>query len=131
MKFATFEGVELQQSWWEDDESARWRTATGYSGDASGSSLLEVAPGCRLPRHTDSAEEAVVVVTGSARVIVGDEVQDVPAGGVALVPQEIPHEVHSTGDEPLRFFALYAGNDVVTTYERDVQPDGERARRPF
>ena len=131
MKFATFEGVELQQSWWEEDESARWQTASGYSGDASGSSLLEVAPGCRLPRHTDSAEEAVVVVSGTARVIVGDESQEVPAGGIALVPQEIPHEVHSTGDEPLRFFALYASNEVVTTYERDVQPDGERARRPF
>ena len=131
MKFATFDGVELQHSWWEEDESARWRTASGYSGQASGSSLLEVAPGCRLPRHTDSAEEAVVVVAGSARVIVGDEAQEVPAGGVALVPREIPHEVHSTGDEPLRFFALYASDDVVTTYERDVQPDGDRARRPL
>ena len=129
MKFATSDGIELQQSWWEEDESARWRTAGGYSGDASGSSLLEVAPGCRLSRHTDSAEEAVVVVSGEARVIVGDEIQEVPAGGVALVPQEIPHEVHCTGEETLRFFAL-ANNNIVTTYERNVQPDGERARRP-
>ena len=131
METASFDDVELEGSWYQDDETARWRTASGHAGPKSGSSLLEVDPGCRLPRHTDSAEEAVVVVTGRARVVVGDESSEVPAGGVALVPQEVPHEVHSTGDEPLRFIALYASDDVVTTYERDVQPDGERARRPF
>ena len=131
METASFDDAALEESWYQDDETARWRTASGHGGDASGSSLLEVDPGCRLPRHTDSAEEAIVVITGSARVTVGDETCDVAAGGVAIVPEEVPHEVRSTGDVPLRFVALYASDDVITTYERDVQPDGERARRPF
>jgi mannose-6-phosphate isomerase-like protein (cupin superfamily) len=64
-------------------------------------------------------------------VTVGDQRAEVPAGGLALVPEDAPHEVRSAGDEPLRFVALYAGVDVVTRYETEVQPDGGRERRPL
>jgi quercetin dioxygenase-like cupin family protein len=123
--------AELADAWIEADESARWRSGSGHSGSASGSSLLEVEPGCRLPRHTDSAEETIVVVAGRARLSVGEETVEVRAGGVALVPECVPHEVRNGGDETLRFVAVYAANDVTTTYEAPVQPDGERERRPL
>jgi quercetin dioxygenase-like cupin family protein len=128
---ADFESAELSDAWIEGDETARWRSGGGHVGEQSGSSLLEVPPGCRLPRHTDSAEEAIVVVAGSASVTVGDETRDVPAGGVALVPECAPHEVRNAGAEPLRFVALYAASDVTTTYEAPVQPGGERERSPL
>jgi quercetin dioxygenase-like cupin family protein len=129
---AGFANQDLSDAWIDGDETARWRSTSGHTGAASGSSLLEVDPGCRLPRHTDSAEETIVVVDGRALVTVGDEEAVVPAGGVALVPECVPHEVRNgSPDEQLRFVALYAGTDVVTTYERPVQPDGERERRPL
>ena len=126
---------ELSDAWIDGDASARWRSSSGHGpgegAKASGSSVLEVDPGCRLPRHTDSAEEAIVVVSGRASVTVGEETADVPAGGVALVPECVPHEVRNAGDETLRFVAVYAGTDVTTTYEDDVQPDGGRERDPI
>jgi quercetin dioxygenase-like cupin family protein len=128
---ASFTAAELSDAWVEGDDSARWRSTTGHTGHGSGSSLLEVPAGCRLPRHTDSAEETIVVVSGTAAVTVGDEEGEVPAGGVALVPECVPHEVRNAGGEPLRFVALYASADVVTTYEQPVQPDGDRERRPL
>jgi quercetin dioxygenase-like cupin family protein len=128
---ASFTADELSDAWLEGDEGARWRSTSGHTGQGSGSSLLEVPAGCRLPRHTDSAEETIVVVSGTAAVTVGDEQGQVPAGGVALVPECVPHEVRNDGDEPLRFVALYASADVVTTYEQPVQPDGDRERRPL
>jgi quercetin dioxygenase-like cupin family protein len=126
-----FERAELSDSWIEGDDTARWRTASGHAGASSGSSLLEVAPGFRLPRHTDSAEETIVVVAGKARVTVAEQSEEVGAGGLALVPADVPHEVESTGSEPLRFLAVYAAAEVTTTYEEPVQPDGERSREPF
>jgi quercetin dioxygenase-like cupin family protein len=123
--------AELADAWIEGDESARWRSGSGHSGAGSGSSLLEVEPGCRLPRHTDSAEETIVVVAGRARVTVGDDTSEAAAGEVALVPECVPHEVGNAGDEPLRFVAVYASNDVTTTYEAPVQPGGERERQPL
>jgi quercetin dioxygenase-like cupin family protein len=131
METAEFESAELADAWVDGDETARWRSASGQVGDASGSSLLEVPPGCRLARHTDSAEETIVVVAGRASVTVGEATGELPAGGIAVVPECVPHEVRNAGEEPLRFVALYAANDVTTTYEAPVQPGGERERSPL
>jgi quercetin dioxygenase-like cupin family protein len=121
---------DLQEAWIDDRDGARWRSASGHAGAAMGSSLLEVPAGCHLPLHTDSAEETVVVVDGTAEMVVGGERATVAAGDLALVPRFVPHEVHNVGDGPLRFAAVYAAPDVVTTYDADVQPGGGRERKP-
>lgn len=125
---------ELSEAWIDGDSSARWRSAalTGRATGAiaSASSLLEVDPGCRLPRHTDSAEESIVVVAGQASVTVGDRTVSAVAGDVVLVPAREPHEVRNSGDTVLRFAAVYAAADVTTTYEQPVHPGGERERDP-
>jgi mannose-6-phosphate isomerase-like protein (cupin superfamily) len=123
---------DMQSAWIEGDPSARWASAavlgpaTGNRG--SGASLLEVPAGCRLARHTDSAEEVVVVIEGEAAIDVGGEVTHARAGDLALVPESVPHEVRNTGGGVLRFAAVYAKAEVTTTYEQPVQPDGERER---
>jgi len=126
--------AELSSAWIEGDPSARWRTSAGHGpgtgARASGSSFLEVPRGCRLPRHTDSAEETIVVTGGSAEVTLGEDHCSVRAGEIAIVPADLPHEVRNAGDEPLRFVAVYAAPEVVTTYERPVQPEGKKERKP-
>ena len=128
------QAADLSEAWIEGDASSRWRSAAGHGpgvgAQASGSSILEVDPGCRLARHTDSAEETIVVVAGAATVTVGDESAEVGAGGIALVPAGVPHEVRNAGQEVLRFVAVYASGEVTTTYEQEVQPDGGRERDP-
>lgn len=123
--------AELSEAWIEGDESARWRSASasgaGTGAAASGSSLLEIEPRHRLPRHTDSAEETIVVISGHAEVIVDGEPAELSAG-IALVPADVPHEVRNPGVEPLRFAAVYAAPEVTTTYEQGVQPDGGTER---
>jgi quercetin dioxygenase-like cupin family protein len=124
--------LEFSDAWQEGDPGARWRSASGHAPStgaaASGSSLLEVDAGGRLPRHTDSAEETIVVTAGVAEILVGGDRAEVPAGGLAVVPKDVPHEVRNAGEATLRFVAVYAEPDVVTTYEREVQPDGSRER---
>ena len=92
--------------------------------------MLEIDPGCRLPWHTDSAEETIAVVSGKARVTVSEESSDVGAGGLVLVPAGALHQVENAGAETLRFVAFYADVDVVTSYRYEVQPDGSSTRRP-
>jgi quercetin dioxygenase-like cupin family protein len=126
--------LELSDSWVEGEPAARWRTAAGHGpstgASSSGSSILEIDEGCLLPRHTDSAEETIVVLSGRAEVTLGTESAVVETGGAALVPQDVPHLVRNAGSETLRFLAIYAAADVVTRYEEEVQPDGERERSP-
>jgi mannose-6-phosphate isomerase-like protein (cupin superfamily) len=125
---------ELSEAWVDGDETARWRSAAvhgpGTGARASGSSLLEVDPSHRLPVHTDSAEEVIVVVRGRAEVTVDGTATEVGEGGIALVPECAPHSVRNIGEDVLRFVAVYADTDVTTTYEADVQPDGGRERTP-
>ena len=124
---------ELSEQWVDGRAELCWRSKLGTTPDdgakASSTSLLEVDPGCALPRHTDSAEETVVVVDGEAEVEVDGETGRVRPGGVALVPKDAPHQVRSVGDRPLRFVALYADTEVITTYEAEVQPSGEREQQ--
>jgi quercetin dioxygenase-like cupin family protein len=124
--------LEFSDACVDGDETARWRSASGHSPStgarASGSSVIEVAAGCRLPRHTDSGEETIVVTAGAAEVVVGEECRKVAAGELALVPEGVPHEVRNAGAGTLRFVAVYASPDVVTRYEQVVQPDGSRER---
>ncbi|MFL6038233.1 MAG: cupin domain-containing protein [Gaiellaceae bacterium] len=99
----------------------------GTGAASSGSSVLEIDPGRRLPRHTDSAEETIVVISGDAEVLIEGAAAELREG-VALVPANAKHEVKNVGDETLRFVAVYADANVTTTYEEDVQPDGGRER---
>lgn len=126
--------LEFADAWIEGDETARWRSASGHGpasgAQSSGSSVIEVAAGCKLPAHTDSAEETIVVLAGSADVEIDGETAHLAAGGLALVPTNRLHEVRNAGSEVLRFAAVYADTDVLTTYCSPVQPDGARERRP-
>ncbi|HEX2087238.1 MAG TPA: cupin domain-containing protein [Solirubrobacteraceae bacterium] len=124
---------ELSEQWVEGRPELRWRSTLGTTPEGgakeASTSLLEVDPGCALPRHTDSAEEHVVVVAGEAEVEVGGERERLDPGAVALVPKDVPHQVLSVGSEPLRFVAVYADVEVVTRYEDEVQPSGEREQQ--
>lgn len=124
--------LEFADAYVDGDETARWRSASGHSpsegASASGSSVIEVFPGCRLPRHTDSAEETIVILAGTAEVEVGGERAELSAGSLAVVPTDVPHEVRNAGAGTLQFAAVYAAPDVVTRYEQVVQPDGSSER---
>jgi quercetin dioxygenase-like cupin family protein len=79
------EDLALEEAWIEGEDTARWASATAH-GEGTGaagscSSILEVPPGCRLPRHTDSAEETIVVLSGAATVEVDGEETPVEPGG--------------------------------------------------
>jgi quercetin dioxygenase-like cupin family protein len=124
---------DLSEQWVEGRDELRWRSTLGITPEGgarrASTSLEEVPPGCALPRHTDSAEETIVVVAGEAEVELDGERGTVPAGGVALVPEGVPHQVFNAGEDPLRFVAVYADVDVVTRYEDTVQPSAEREKQ--
>lgn len=128
----SLQDLDFSDAWVQNDEAARWRSAAGHSpssgAQSSGSSILEVEPGRKLPAHTDSAEETIVVLDGTAEVEIEGESAQVAADGLALVPKNRLHEVPNAGDDTLRFVAVYAEPDVVTTYQDVVQPDGSRER---
>ena len=97
-------------------------SATGTASSAT--VLFELDPGAELPVHTDSAEELLIVVQGTAEARVGDEVGRLGRHGLAIVPPMAPHGLRNVGDDVLRVLGTFSASTVVSTFERPLQPGG-------
>jgi len=97
-------------------------SATGTASTAT--VLFELDPGAELNVHTDSAEELLIVVQGTAEARVGDEMGRLETHQVALVPPMAPHGLRNIGDDVLRVLGTFSASTVVSTFERPLQEDG-------
>ncbi len=97
-------------------------SATGTASTAT--VLFELDPGCELGIHTDSAEELLIIVQGTAEARVGDEVGRLETHQVALVPPMAPHGLRNIGDDVLRVFGTFSSSTVVSTFEQPFEEDG-------
>jgi quercetin dioxygenase-like cupin family protein len=127
-----FDALELRDAWLDSEPSARWRlnVALSETNGTESSSLIyfELDPECRLPRHTDSAEEIVLVLSGSAVAKVAERELAVGAGGVVVIPQQAPHELRNSGPGVLRAVGFFATASPVSTFDEPVMPGGTRVR---
>ena len=85
--------------------------------------MIELEPGAELPRHTDSAEELLIVLEGVAEASVGDEIGRLERHQVALVPAMIPHGLRNVGHENLRVLGTFTSSTIVATFEQPMGPD--------
>ena len=66
----------------------------------------ELEPGEEVRPHTHNRVEVYLFLTGRARVMTGDEIEDVTTGDIAMAPIGTPHGIKVIGNEPLRFYAF-------------------------
>ncbi len=99
--------------------------ATGAASSAVVS--FEVAPGGRLGRHIDSAEEVLLVLAGEAEAEVDGERGRLGPGGLVLVPAMAPHDVYNVGEEPLRVVGFFASAALVHRFFEPFLPGTEVA----
>ncbi len=81
---------------------------------------------CRLGTHTDSAEEILLVLEGTAAVSLGDERGRLSAGEMALVPAMVPHGLRNVGDETVRVVGFFSSNVIMSMFDRPIMPFGQR-----
>lgn len=97
------------------------------SGTASTATVLfELDPGAELPVHTDSAEELLVVLEGTAEARIDEEVGRLELHHVALVPAMAPHGIRNVGDDVLRVLGTFSSSTVVSTFEEPFESGGPR-----
>lgn len=112
------------------DETRRCRADWPIYRDLGAASTamvyFELEPGKRLGMHTDSAEEVLVVLEGEVEATVGGEKGRLRAGGVAVVPALVPHDVRNAGDRPARVAGIFSSNTIVSVFENDFEPVGSR-----
>jgi quercetin dioxygenase-like cupin family protein len=105
---------------------AAWPVHRGTGARSSAAVYFELDRGMRLGRHTDSAEEVLVVLAGEVDVVVGDERRRVTAGGLAVVPAEVPHDVIGAGDGEARVTGVFGSSTIVSVFDDEWVPYGTR-----
>lgn len=100
-----------------------------YAGTGNQSSAVvyfEIAPGHYLGRHTDSAEEIVLILSGTVEGSVGDETGQLSAGQAVLIPALIPHGIRNIGSETARCVGFFAAANVESVFDQPLMPFGTR-----
>jgi quercetin dioxygenase-like cupin family protein len=130
MHAVQIDDLELMEAWSESDGTRHTRVnfpIFSLTGALAASVVyFEVDPGKHLGMHTDSAEEILYIVSGSAEAIVGDERVEVEPGSLALVPAMVSHDIVNDGDETVRVVGFFASSTVVSVFEDPFAPIGRR-----
>jgi quercetin dioxygenase-like cupin family protein len=130
MMTADLNKLDLLEAWSEQDPNARMKvnfpffSSTGAKSSAVVYMVLE--PGHRLGRHSDSAEEVVLVLEGTARGTIGDEQAELSAGGMVLIPAMVPHDFENVGAGVMRAVGFFSSASVVSTFDDPLQPMNRR-----
>ncbi len=122
--------LELLEAWYENDPAMRVKANFPFfvgSGTKNTAVVyFELEPGHRLGTHTDSAEEILLILEGTAEVSLGDEKGRLSAGEMALVPAMEPHGLRNVGDETVRVVGFFSSNVVVSTFDQPIMPINQR-----
>lgn len=79
---------------------------------------FELQPGDHLGRHTDSAEESLLILAGEVEVSVGEEKGKLAKGEIAVVPMMVPHDLRNIGKETAKVLGFFGGaNNIVATFD--------------
>ena len=128
MLAAALNEVELKDYWCDADSMLRGRLGlpmhTGNGAASSAVIYFEHEPGEHHGMHTDSAEEVVLVLDGEAEVIAGDERMRLTAGGIALVPAVLPHDIRNVGRGRLRVVGFFSSAAVISHFDQTLAPFG-------
>src|SRR5215207_8910708 len=130
MQTSDFNHLELIDAWYEQDPAMRIRvTFPFYAGTGTESSSVvyfEIDPGHYLGTHTDSAEEIVLILTGTVEASLGEERGSLTAGQAALIPAMVPHGIRNTGNETARCVGFFSAAEVVSTFDQPMMPLGHQ-----
>ena len=130
MQTVQIDELELFEGWSQSDP--RMRVRAGFpisSGTGTKSTTVvyfELEPGEHLGSHTDSAEEVLLIVSGSGEATIGEEEAAVQMGTLAVVPALVPHSVKNTGEETLRVVGFFSSSTVLSIFAEPMEPFATR-----
>ena len=79
---------------------------------------FKIQPGGSMPNHTNLVEHEQYVISGRARIGIGEEEFEVTSGDVVFIPAEVPHWYLTIGEYPFEFLCLVPNKqDKITILE--------------
>lgn len=122
--------LDLLRAWSAQDPTVGMEVTfpifSAHGARSSSCVYMELEPGCRLGRHTDSAEEIVLILEGQVTGVIGDERGELSTGGLVLIPALVPHDLINTGDRKARAIGFFSSATVVSVFDDALQPMNRR-----
>lgn len=80
----------------------------GETGGAVSLFESHPGPGAGPPMHVHEREDEILyVVEGTIRFVIGDQMRETPAGGVAFIPRGVPHAWQNVASKPGRVMFFF------------------------
>jgi quercetin dioxygenase-like cupin family protein len=77
--------------------------------------IVNAKPGQGPPLHTHPYVEVAFTLEGCATITVGNEIWDVKAGGIVVIPENTPHRFVNSGDTVLWQIDVHASPRFIQT----------------
>ena len=77
--------------------------------------IVNAPPGKGPPLHTHPYVEVGFIIEGTAQFTIGNEIREVGAGGVVVIPAETPHRFVNAGNDLLRSIDIHASTKFIQT----------------
>ncbi|GAA0327363.1 hypothetical protein GCM10008967_17330 [Bacillus carboniphilus] len=132
--------LKLLEAWQECDSAKRWRVSmpltkefpfwSGFEAKELSVVYFELDPGNMLAEHTDSAEEIVLILNGSAKATIGNSTSALSEGSMTIIPEMAPHSIQNTGSNTLKCIGIFSKPIVTSTFTDIVQPMGIKSLGP-
>jgi quercetin dioxygenase-like cupin family protein len=130
MQAVQIDELELFEGWSQSDPGMRVRAGFPISSGTGTKSTtvvyFELEPGEHLGSHTDSAEEVLLILSGSGEATIGEEEAAVRMGTLAVVPALVPHSLKNTGEETLRVVGFFSSSTVLSIFAEPMEPFATR-----
>jgi quercetin dioxygenase-like cupin family protein len=96
----------------------------GSGADESTVIYFAMPPGKRLGRHTDTAEETQLVLSGTGELLLDEGSKPVRAGDVYVLGRGVAHDLRNTGSDDLRIIAFFSAPQVEQHWTEEVWEPG-------
>lgn len=106
-RLVTRAGVELHVDWSAEDQQ-KDIAIREISRNSSNSLHWVRARGAEKPHTHDTHDLVVVLLSGSVRAHLGDQIIEARAGDTLNIPKGLPHWVENTGEEPSLSLAVFS-----------------------
>jgi len=78
--------------------------------------VVRTPPGAAVELHVHPYAETFVLLEGSGRWSAGDDVVELQANQMLVVPPDTPHGFRNTGSEPLLVVSIHAAGTLEQTF---------------
>jgi mannose-6-phosphate isomerase-like protein (cupin superfamily) len=78
--------------------------------------FVNAPPGRAVALHLHDYDEIILVQEGLAACTIGNEIREVSAGDIVIIPAGTPHGFKNIGDSALRQIDIHANPEFVTKW---------------